>query len=51
MKRMAAASSSRSARKKSESPSAKAYFATTNPELQIMVNIQGAANANFFIGN
>jgi hypothetical protein len=38
------------ARKKRASASANAYFATTKPELQITIKIQGAAPINFFIG-
>jgi hypothetical protein len=38
------------ARKKSESASSKPYFATTKPELQITIKIQGAAPINFFTG-
>jgi hypothetical protein len=37
------------ARKKSESASSNPYFATTKPELQMRINIQGAAPTNFFI--
>jgi len=48
--RIADASNSRTARKKSESESVKPYFATTKPELQITIKIQGAAPTNFFIG-
>jgi hypothetical protein len=48
-KRIAAASSNLIARKKRESPSAKPYFATTKPELQMMVKIHGAEEATFFI--
>ena len=47
---MTDASSNRTARKKSESESVKPYFATTKPELQITINIQGAAPTNLFIG-
>jgi hypothetical protein len=38
------------AKKKSESASSNPYFATTNPELQIRMNIHGAAPTTFFIG-
>jgi hypothetical protein len=38
------------ARKKSASADAKAYFATTNPELQITIKIQGATVIALFIG-
>jgi hypothetical protein len=49
-KRITAARSNRIAKKKSESASSKPYLATTKPELQIRINIQGAAPTNFFIG-
>jgi hypothetical protein len=47
---MAAAKRSLMARKKRASASANAYFATTNPELQITIKNQGAAPTNFFMG-
>jgi hypothetical protein len=38
------------ARKKRASADAKAYLATTNPELQITIKIQGATTIALFIG-
>jgi hypothetical protein len=48
-KRITAANSKRSAKKKRESLSSNPYLATTKPELQMRVNIQGAAKTSFFI--
>jgi hypothetical protein len=47
---MAAAKRRRIAKKKSESASSNPYLATTKPELQITMKIQGAAPTNFFMG-
>ena len=48
MKRMSEARINRIAKKYSASASAKANFATTNPELQMTINIQGAVEMSLF---
>jgi hypothetical protein len=45
-----AAINNRIAKKKMTSELAKAYFATTNPELQMRTNIAGAKRSNFSTG-